>query len=359
MNSLTKEELTSNGFEGESLFIGIDVHKKKWAVTLRMAGNELKTFSMNPSTQELVAHVRRYYPGARYVSGYEAGFSGFWIHEALTDAGFTNLVVHPSDIPVTNKERTYKTDRRDARRLARALENGSIEGIYVPNKTMQHLRSLWRLRSRLVGEQTRYKNRIKGHLALYGHPVPPTRSAWSGAFLKALEEIEFASEAGRCYLDHCLEGLRQVRARIAKLMRELRQHVAAIDSEDIVTRLRSVPGIGTVNAIAFYCEVIDIKRFARFDKLCSYVGFVPATHSSGEREDSGRLTWRRNRYLRTLLVEAAWMAVGKDPAMTQVYVRLKKRMKPQQAITRIAKKLLRRIWSIWHSGQKYELGRSL
>ena len=106
MNSLAKEVCKSNAlsFEDETLFIGIDVHKKKWSVTLRMAGSELKTFSMNPSPAELVRHVERDYPGAKYVSGYEAGFSGFWIHESLTDAGFTNLVVHPSDIPLTNKE---------------------------------------------------------------------------------------------------------------------------------------------------------------------------------------------------------------------------------------------------------------
>ena len=210
-----------------------------------------------------------------------------------------------------------------------------------------------------MGEQTRHKNRIKAHLALYGHPAPSTRTAWSGAFLKGLEAIEFQSAAGQCYLTHCLEGLRLARSRVATITKELRQQIEAIDTEGIVDILTSVPGIGIVNAMAFYCEVADINRFSRFDELCSYVGFVPATHSSGEREDTGRLTWRRNRYLRTVLVEAAWMAIGKDPALTQTYVRLKQRMKPQQAITRIAKKLLRRIWSIWRSGQKYEFGRSM
>ena len=159
--------------------------------------------------------------------------------------------------------------------FARALENGSLEGIYVPEKEIQHLRSLWRLRSRLVGEQTRHKNRIKAHWALYGHPIPPTRTAWSGAFLKALEEIEFHSEAGCCYLTHCLEGLRLARSRVATITKQLRQQIDAIDTEGVIDILRSVPGIGIVIAMAFYCEVADINRFDRFDELCSYVGFVP------------------------------------------------------------------------------------
>ena len=358
MNSLQKSIRISKtlSFAGETLFVGIDVHKKRWVVTLRMGGNSLKTFSMNPSPDELIAYLRRHYPGARYMSAYEAGFSGFWIHEALSAAGVTNMVVHPGDIPATNKERTYKDDRRDAGKLARALENGSLECIYIPSKSMQQIRSLWRLRFRLVGEQTRYKNRIKAHLALYGHPLPKDCSSWSGAFLSALAEIEFQSEAGACYLRHTLEALSALRSRIAGLTRELRHYVREQDYDGVLERLLSVPGIGPLNALALYCEVIDIKRFERFDKLCSYAGFIPSTYSSGDHEDTGRLTWRRNRHLRTILVEAAWVAIGKDPALTRAYVRLKKRMKPQQAITRTAKKLLRRIWSIWRSGERYVFG---
>ena len=328
MNSLEKGSRISNtlSFKGETLFIGIDVHKKRWVITLRMGGNALKTFSMNPSPSELIAYLNRHYPGAAYVSAYEAGFSGFWIHEQLIAAGIRNLVVHPGDIPATNKERTYKDDRRDAGKLARALENGSLEGIYVPSKVMQQIRSLWRLRSRLVGEQTRYKNRIKSHLALYGHPLPEDCSSWSGAFLSALEAFEFQSEAGACYLRHSLESLRVLRSRIAQLTRELRQYAREQDTDGVLVRLLSAPGIGPLNALALYCEIIDVKRFGTFDKLCSYAGFIPSTYSSGDHEDPGRLTWRRNRFLRTILVEAAWVAVGKDPALTHAYVRLKKRI---------------------------------
>ncbi len=189
---------------------------------------------MNPSPRELVSYVTRHYPEASYVSAYEAGFSGFWIHEQPIAAGFRNMVVHPGDIPTTNKERTYKDDRRDAGKLARALEKGSLEAIYVPSKPMQQIRSLWRLRFRLVGEQTRYKNRIKSHLALYGHPLPEECSSWSGAFLSALEGFEFQSEAGACYLRHSLQSLRVLRSRIAQLTRELRQYARAQDSDGVL-----------------------------------------------------------------------------------------------------------------------------
>ena len=358
MNSLEKAAVKSNAlsFEGLSLFIGIDVHLKKWVVTLRMSGNALKTFAMNPSPQELIAHVRRHYPGASYHSVYEAGFSGFWIHEALSAAGFTSLIVHPCDVPITLKERTYKDDQRDSRRLARELENGSIEGIYVPDKSIQQIRSLWRLRCALIGERTRYKNRIKSHLAFYGLPLPNTRSSWTKSFLQALEQIPFTDQAGRIYLQQCLAGLRSLHQRIGQLTKDLILCVAQHDNDGVVQLLRSFPGIGPISALALYCEIIDVKRFSRFEKLCSYAGFVPSTYSSGAHEDSGRLTWRRNRFLRTILVEAAWVAVGRDPAMTQAYVRLKQRMKPQQAIMRIAKKLLRRIWTLWQRKQPYVYG---
>ncbi len=115
----------------------------------------------------------------------------------------------------------------------------------------------------------------------------------------------------------------------------------------------SIPGIGRITALALHCELMNLDRFKGIDQLCSYIGLIPSTQSSGDHQDPGRLTRRRNRYLRALLTEAAWVAVGRDPAMTAYYMRLKRRMKPQEAIIRVAKKLVRRIWRIWRSGQPY------
>jgi len=67
-------EIKGTDFRNQDFHIGIDVHKKNWVVTIRNNQMELRTFSMNPSPEELHRHMEHNYPGGRYISAYEAGF---------------------------------------------------------------------------------------------------------------------------------------------------------------------------------------------------------------------------------------------------------------------------------------------
>ncbi len=127
-------------FEGQVIFIGIDVHKESWAVNLRHCHRELDKFSMNPSPETLAKHLRKNYPGAEYRSVYEAGFCGFWAHRRLCELGIQNIVINPADVPTSGKERDRKNDTVDSRKLARELENRTLEGIYVPPEDNLELR---------------------------------------------------------------------------------------------------------------------------------------------------------------------------------------------------------------------------
>jgi transposase len=119
--------------------------------------------------------------------------------------------------------------------------------------------------------------------------------------------------------------------------------------------LLSIKGIGFVAAITLYTEVIDLNRFPKLDHLCAYVGLIPSIYGSGDKETEHGLTSRRNRYLRYLIIEAAWVATRKDPALTLAFAELTKRMKKQDAIIRIAKKLLNRIRYVWQNQATYKM----
>ncbi len=181
---------TQENFAGQTFFVGLDVHKKQWTVAIRTQGILVQRMSMNPSPKELRRFLDRTYPGGTYQSVYEAGFCGFWIHQQLLEQGIENSVVHPPDVPPSDKERKGKNDRRDARKLSRELENRSLTGIAVPSEPEQHLRSLCRLRERHIRSLTRVKNRIKGHLHFYG-VVPPAHQEtrqWSGKCVQWLQD---------------------------------------------------------------------------------------------------------------------------------------------------------------------------
>jgi transposase len=127
---------------------------------------------MNPSPAELYQYLQKHYPGGNYLVTYEAGFSGFWIKRQFTQLAIQCIVVHPADTPTSAKEKAHKSDPVDSRKLARELENGSLKAIYVPDAYFEQLRSLMRLRFKLVQHQTRIKNRIKGFLRTQGIDIP-------------------------------------------------------------------------------------------------------------------------------------------------------------------------------------------
>ena len=111
-----------------------------------------------------------------------------------------------------------------------------------------------------------------------------------------------------------------------------------------------------MTAISYYAELMDINRFPSFDQLASFVGLVPSVSSSDTTETDRGLTKRRNRYLRYLIIEAAWVAIRKDPVLLHKFNELTKRMKKQEAIIRIAKKLLNRFRYVWRKGVPYSIG---
>ena len=337
-------------FSNSHFFIGIDTHLKQWKVTIRNSSLELKTFSMNPSANELYRYLIKHYPDGIFFIVYEAGFCGFWPQRRFSELGINCIVVNPADVPSSNKEKVIKSDPVDSRKLARELENGSLKAIYVPDLYAEQLRSLMRLRFRLVQNQTRIKNRIKMLLYNYGIVIPKghlSNSRWSGYFIHWLNSVKLSSSAGQFTLDNLLLQLHQTREHLKEVLRQLRLEAKTDNIASVINSLITVPGIAFITAMSLYTEIIDIKRFSRFEQLCSFVGLVPSTYSSGETEYTRGISFRHNKFLRPILIEAAWTAVKKDPALTLRFSQLIKQMPKQKAIIRIAKKLLRRIRHVW------------
>lgn len=196
-------------FTGEKFFIGIDVHKEHWTVTIRNNGIVLKTFTMEPSTDNLINYLKRNYPGGNYYSVYEAGFCGYWIDAQLKRVGINNIIVNSSDIPTRSKERVTKTDPVDSRKLSRELEKGTLKALYIPEINKEQLRTLCRLRYQLVTNKIRLKNRIKSLLAYYGVVPRPKEKmkTWSKKYTEHLTKMDLPHKLLRESLNIHLEEL--------------------------------------------------------------------------------------------------------------------------------------------------------
>jgi transposase len=349
--------MTDLSFKNNTFFVGIDTHLKSWKVTIRNSSLELKTFSMNPSPVELFIHLTKHYPDGSFNIVYEAGFSGFWPQRKFNELGFNCIVVNPADIPSSNKEKVVKTDPTDSRKLARELENNSLKPIYIPDVYAEQLRSLMRLRFQLVQTQTRIKNRIK--MLLYNYGIVVTKehlnnSRWSGYFISWLHSVKLSCNAGQLTLSNHLLQLQQCRENLNVVLHQLRAEAKNKSIEPIINSLVSVPGIAFITAMSLFTEIIDIKRFKSFDHLASFIGLVPSLYSSGETEYSRGISFRQNKFLRPIIIESAWVAIRKDPAITLVYSQLIKQMSKQKAVIKIAKKLLSRIRHVWIQQEQYQ-----
>lgn len=262
------------------------------------------------------------------------------------------MVVNPADVPTKNKERAGKTDRVDCRKLARSLRNGDMKGIYVPPRVKVEDRGLVRTRQSMVRKQTRCKNQITSILFFYGITIPE-ESRWSKRFIHWLESIHMERASGDFAFKAHLEELTHLRQIIANLNRNILSLSRTEEYRSDVLLLKSVPGISTLTAMVLLTELADISRFSSLDKLASYAGLVPDIKSSGETEYSTGITFRRNAAMRSLLIEASWVAVRKDPALMMAFNKLSLRMKKTQAIVHIARKLLNRIRFVLKNRQQY------
>jgi len=342
-------------FTGQPIFIGLDIHKKSWDVSIHTRYGEYKNFSQPPGAAALAHYLRHHFPGALYYAAYEAGYCGFWIHDQLVQEAIACKVVNPADVPTKNKERRRKRDRVDCRKLARGLRNDELEGIYVPPRAKLEDRSLIRTRLSMGRKQSRCKNQIKSMLLFYGIQIPEQREMghWSRRFIRWIEGIRMERATGDRALQIHLEELCHLRQILAKLNRAILALSRTEQYRPWVSLLRTVPGISTLTAMILLLELGEIARFPSLDPLCTYVGLIPDIRGSGEKEYVAGMTQRGHSYLRWLLIEASWVAIRKDPAMMEAFHEYCKRMKKSKAIIRIARKLLNRIRYVLKNQAEY------
>jgi transposase len=341
-------------FTGQNIYAGFDVHLKSWRVTIMTEKLTHKTFSQPPKPEVLYQYLERNFPGGIYHSAYEAGFCGYWIHNKLKSLGVNSMVVNPADIPTTDKEKVQKEDARDSRKIARALRNGDLKPIHIPTLKTLEDRALVRTRSTLVTDLIRNKNRIKSFLHLHGVEIPEQfAKTWSKQFINWLDQVNMSEKSGKLSLIAIITSSKNLRDSILQVTSQIKELSKTNEYNEQVTLLRSIPGIGLMTAMTILTEIETINRFESFDKLCGFIGLIPSTHSSGEHDVVGDITPRGHSVLRKSIIESSWIAASIDPTLTKSYHNYCKRMEPNKAIIRIAKKLLSRIRYVLKNKQPY------
>jgi transposase len=245
--------------------------------------------------------------------GMEATGNSQWFIEMVEDLGHTIVIGDAAQIRASYV-RKQKTDKRDAAHILKLVVENRFPRLWTPNREQRDLRQLILHRHKLVEIRSRVKNELQ-HLAM-NKGMQKKRTLWSQAGMQALRELPLKPWAS-CRREDLLGVLAMLDGQVGKLDKAVEQ---AAEESPQAKLLMTQPGVGPNTALAFVLTIGDVSRFPRGKQVASYLGLIPREESSGGRQKLGAITKQGNRLVRSLLVEAAQIAVRFDPGFRKQYL---------------------------------------
>ena len=341
------------------IFIGVDIHKKTWSVSIQMDLFFHKTCSIPSDPEVLYKYVQNNFPEYEVSMAYEAGCCGFHAARYFLNLGWTVLVVNPADVKFSDKDRYQKTEAINSKKLSDQLKKEDWKGIFIPTQEHEELTSLARHRSQLTRRLRQSKVQIKSMLLYHGIIIPEEHdnNYWTRNFLNWLEGLQLSSLLGNLSLQGKIRLYKFIKLEYQQTANQLRAYCRKHHKTDYYL-LKSIPGIGGFLAAVIIAECGDLRRLNNENQFASFIGLVPGVYSSCQSEKKMGLTHRARHQLRSYLVETAWIAVRKDPEM-QAYYRKHYGKNVKNIIIKVAHKMSRRILSVIKTQTPYEVNHSL
>jgi transposase len=320
-----------------SVYVGIDVHRKRSQVAVIDSGGEVLANRNVPNGVEPILGVIGGLPPGT-PAAFEAAFGWGWLLELREDYGFDPHLVHPLQCKAIASAR-LKNDKVDAAILAQLLRADLLPEAWIAPPPVRQLRALLRHRAQLVRLRTLLQNRI--HAVLADHGQDRSSGCWSGVGRGWLASLPLPPVSREVIEDDlALTGALQVP--IDRLDAEVRQRARSDPRVKILTQL---PGVGLFTALVILAEAGDITRFGSARKLASRAGLTPTVRGSDRTVRHGHISKQGSAWLRWILCEAAQTA-KRHPDYAASYTAIARRRGNKIATTAIARKLLTRAWHL-------------
>jgi transposase len=332
-------------------FVGLDIHRDQCEVAIVEYGKVRSAGRFRSS----VAEVQRFAEG---LGGED------WVGLEATagaDAIARLIEPHVARVVIANTRRLQaisgakvKTDRRDARTIARLLAGGLLEPVWTPDEASRALRRVLARRAALLRARTRAKSETHAVLTRNLCPAVPVTDLFGRGGRRWLTQLEVPLDE-RLTIDGCIRQIDFLDAEVAVLDRIVAER--ALDSAD-VRRLMSVPGVNVLTAATFMAWIGDVSRFPSPRHLVGYIGLDPKTRQSGAAPARhGHISKEGASEVRHVLGEAVWSVVATPGPMRAFYQRLRARRGPQIAATAVARKLAVLFWHMLTRGEDYAYAR--
>jgi len=326
------------------MYLGIDVHKRYAQVAVMDDAGEIveEVRVENANLDDLAQR----YAGAEAVI--EATSNYYHIHDTLSKH-LDVIVAHPKELTQI-ADTDKKTDRVDAKELARMLRLSSVPESYVPTDEVREARALVRGRQSLVEDRTKYANKV--HDLLADHGITRDVKPLSVEGREVLRDLSLPRPWDRLLASH-LEMIETLTDEIQKLEERIEERAGSLAATQ---RLLTIPGVSYYTALTIYAELGEIDRFDDDKSVVSYVGLNPVIRESGDSRIEGSISKRGSGRVRWLLVQAANTAVHtcNDEYLSRFYERLASRKNSKKAIVATARKLLVSIYHMLDREEVYD-----
>jgi transposase len=349
---MTNNNITATGLK----ILGLDLGKfHSAACLLDTATGEVTHAKLASSKEALRAYLETARPDRVVL---EACPMTGWVCDAIGDLAPELVVAHVGGEAWKWNLLKRKTDRDDALKLAQLSMMGGITQVHVPSPEVRQKRGLIRHRKWIVRQITKVKNQVQATLLREG-------IVWSGPGLRwTLAHRRWLAGHARpmadCGFDELWKGLVDLSLghldRLEQLLEQADAKLVQLAAADErVDRLRQVPGVGPRLAEAVVAAIDDPHRFKSSRQVGAYVGLVPKQYQSGTSDRRGRITKQGPTLLRSLLVEASWMAIRYNPWLRRVYEQVCGGSKTRKkiAIVAVARRLLIALWAMLRDGSDW------
>lgn len=247
-----------------------------------------------------------------------------------------------------------KTDKVDARTLARLFAGGLLPEVWLPDERTRRLRRLVSRRAQLVRQRTRAKNQVHAALIRNLRPRQPMRDLFGVAGRRWLAAQTLPADEQETVAS-CLREIDFLAGEIEQLERAMALEVLACPQ---MRRLLALPGISGVAACTLIAAIGDIARFPSAGHLVGYVGLNPRVRQSGsEKARHGRISKQGPGEVRHVLVEGAWHAM-RTPGPLRIFgERIAAKRGSNVAVVAVARKLLVIAWHLLSREEEYAFTR--
>ena len=340
--------------------IGIDLHKTVVQICVLDAKGEFVRerrvrIPDRSAGEELLASLTELGSGSRFAV--EALGCNRWFVNGLLAAGMDVIVADATKLDL--RKLGKKTDKRDAREIARRLWLGDLDRYartYYPTDAEYGRRRLLRVRRDQLRKRTRIVAQIRSELNAY-LMRPPSAVLWTWKSIAWLKEQRFPSEDldfGFQVLVGSLESVQQCVLALDKRIKAL-----AEQDEEMVLWMKILPSMGPQTALRMRAELGDARRFRNARAVASYGGLVPRVAQSADTAHHGRLTKRGNAGLRWIMGQWAVRLLHRDPTVRAWAAPMLRRMHKNKVRVALTRRLLVGMWVMLTRGEVFSLERCL